>query len=84
MRSILELRGEKARLLGYRDFADLVLEDRMAHAGDRAQRFLEDLRHKTQAYFRERKCRFTGLLREIGTAALGYRLLRGKTTRRAV
>jgi oligopeptidase A len=51
MRSILELRGEKAHLLGYRDFADLVLEDRMAHAGDRAQEFLEDLRHKTEAYF---------------------------------
>src|SRR5580698_2997219 len=51
MRSILELRGDKARLLGYRDFADLVLEDRMAHAGDRAQQFLEDLRHKTEAYF---------------------------------
>ena len=51
MRSILELRGEKARLLGYRDFADLVLEDRMAHGGDRARQFLEDLRHKTEAYF---------------------------------
>ncbi len=51
MRAILELRGEKARLLGYRDFADLVLEDRMAHAGDRAQQFLEDLRHKTEAHF---------------------------------
>lgn len=51
MRSILELRGEKARLLGYRDFADLVLEDRMAHAGDRAKQFLEDLRHKTEAAF---------------------------------
>ena len=51
MRSILELRGEKARLLGYRDFADLVLEDRMAHAGDRAQQFLEDLRYKTEGYF---------------------------------
>jgi oligopeptidase A len=51
LRSILELRGEKARLLGYRDFADLVLEDRMAHAGDRAQQFLEDLRHKTEVFF---------------------------------
>jgi len=52
MRSILELRGVKARLLGYRDFADLVLEDRMAHAGDRAQKFLEDLRRKTEAHFK--------------------------------
>ena len=51
MRRILELRGEKARLLGYRDFADLVLEDRMAHAGDRAQRFLEDLKQKTEPRF---------------------------------
>jgi oligopeptidase A len=51
LRSVLELRGEKARLLGYRDFADLVLEDRMAHAGGRAQQFLEDLRHKTEVYF---------------------------------
>ncbi len=51
LKSILELRHEKARLLGYRDFADLVLEDRMAHAGDRAQQFLEDLRHKTEKYF---------------------------------
>lgn len=48
---ILELRREKARLLGYRDFADLVLEDRMAHTGARAQEFLEDLRGKTEARF---------------------------------
>ena len=36
---ILGLRNEKARLLGFRDFADLVLDDRMAHTGDRAQAF---------------------------------------------
>ena len=50
---ILELRREKARLLGYRDFADLVLEDRMVHTGSRAQEFLDDLRRKTEAKFRQ-------------------------------
>jgi oligopeptidase A len=49
---ILELRREKAHLLGFRDFADLVLEDRMAHTGDRALGFLEDLKLKTQDRFR--------------------------------
>jgi oligopeptidase A len=48
---ILELRREKANLLGYRDFADLVLEDRMAHTGERAQEFLVDLQKKTEAHF---------------------------------
>jgi oligopeptidase A len=50
---ILELRKEKAQLLGFRDFSDLVLEDRMAHTGARAQQFLEDLRAKTEPRFRE-------------------------------
>jgi len=50
--SILELRREKARLLGFADFADLVLEDRMAHTGARAQEFLDRLRAKTEASFR--------------------------------
>jgi oligopeptidase A len=48
---ILKLRRKKANLLGYRDFADLVLEDRMAHTGQRAQSFLEDLRVKTEPFF---------------------------------
>jgi len=50
---ILELRQEKARLLGFRDFADLVLDDRMAHTGDTAQKFLNDLRLLTEPRFRE-------------------------------
>ncbi|HEY4364640.1 MAG TPA: M3 family metallopeptidase [Bryobacteraceae bacterium] len=50
---ILELRREKARLLGFRDFSDLVLEDRMAHKGATAQAFLEDLRQKTEPRFLE-------------------------------
>ena len=50
---ILELRREKASLLGYRDFADLVLEDRMAHTGARAQQFLSDLKQKTEGHFQK-------------------------------
>jgi oligopeptidase A len=51
---ILQLRQAKARLLGYADFADLVLEDRMAHEGGSAEAFLEDLRDKTlEAFQRE-------------------------------
>jgi oligopeptidase A len=50
---ILELRREKAALLGFANFADLVLEDRMAHTGDRAVTFLEDLKSKTERRFHE-------------------------------
>jgi len=50
---ILALRAEKARLLGFRDFADFVLEDRMARQGARALAFLEDLKAKTEARFRQ-------------------------------
>ncbi len=50
---ILELRREKAQLLGFANFADLVLEDRMAHTGVRALGFLEDLKTKTERRFRE-------------------------------
>ena len=48
---ILELRREKAKLLGYRDFADLVLEDRMAHNGRHATAFLQELKAKTEKRF---------------------------------
>jgi oligopeptidase A len=50
---ILELRREKAELLGYGDYADLVLEDRMAHSGAHALGFLEDLKAKTERRFAE-------------------------------
>jgi oligopeptidase A len=51
MLRILALRREKANLLGYRDFADLVLQDRMAKEGKRAQDFIADLRVKTEDAF---------------------------------
>ncbi len=50
---ILELRREKAKLLGFASFADLVIEDRMAHSGERAQKFLAELKIKTEARFRD-------------------------------
>jgi oligopeptidase A len=51
IRDILRLRQEKAVLLGYGNFADLVLEDRMAHNGKRAMEFLAGLQEKTEARF---------------------------------
>lgn len=48
---ILALRAEKAKLLGKADFADLVLEDRMAQRGAKAEAFLQDLAERTRAAF---------------------------------
>lgn len=48
---ILELRREKAKLLGYPDFVDLVLHDRMAQQGERAHSFVVDLESRTQRAF---------------------------------
>jgi oligopeptidase A len=48
---IVRLRREKAALLGYGDFADLVLDDRMAHTGTRAKEFLAELEARSRAAF---------------------------------
>jgi oligopeptidase A len=48
---ILELRQEKAKLLGFQHFADMVLVDRMAKTGATAERFLTELKQKTEAFF---------------------------------
>jgi oligopeptidase A len=48
---ILELRKEKANLLGFKDFADFQLDDRMAKKGADAQKFIDELRERTQAAF---------------------------------
>lgn len=48
---IVRLRREKAALLGYGDFADLVLDDRMAHTGARAKEFLAELEARSRAAF---------------------------------
>lgn len=52
---ILELRRQKAALLGYRDFADFVMVDRMAKTGENAARFIAELTEQSEPSFeRER------------------------------
>ena len=51
MKRILELRRERALLLGYRNFADLQADDRMAKSGDRVREFLATLERKTRPAF---------------------------------
>jgi oligopeptidase A len=53
IQQILTLRNEKARLLGKENFADLVLERRMAKTGAAALAFGEDLFQRTKAAFDE-------------------------------
>ncbi|HZZ19100.1 MAG TPA: M3 family metallopeptidase [Opitutaceae bacterium] len=54
--SILKLRTEKAKLLGKKHFADLVLSRRMAKTGDKALSFIEDMRRRCAGAF-QRECR---------------------------
>ena len=62
---ILELRQEKAALLGFGSFADLVLEDRMAHTGAAARRFLAVLHEKTDPFFARENEELLAFRREI-------------------
>jgi len=50
---ILSLRQEKAKLLGFANFSDLVLERRMAKNGNTAIKFTEDLHAKINDAFRD-------------------------------
>ncbi|MGZ3475445.1 MAG: M3 family metallopeptidase [Polyangiales bacterium] len=67
VKRILELRREKAKLLGFQHFADLVLEDRMAKNGEAARTFVKTLHEKSQAAFAHEN---EELLKFAGVAAL--------------
>jgi len=62
---ILELRRAKAKLLGYRDFSDLVTEDRMAKEGAKAEAFIDNLREKTLGAFGRENDELQSFRREI-------------------
>jgi oligopeptidase A len=65
VRRILELRREKARLLGYQHFVDLVLDERMAGNGERARSFLDDLRERSSTAFAREQEELRAFRREL-------------------
>jgi oligopeptidase A len=62
---VLRLRHEKAKMLGYKSFADLVLEDRMAHDGATARNFVRDLETRSKAHFAREAAELLAFRREI-------------------
>ena len=48
---IIELRDRKAKLLGYKSFADYKTETQMTKTGDNALHFIEDLRDRSYSKF---------------------------------
>lgn len=61
---ILKLRREQARILGFRDFADYVLEDRMAGGGERALTFERDLEERVRPFFDRENAELEAFYRE--------------------
>jgi oligopeptidase A len=65
---ILELRREKARLLGFRDFADFVLEERMAKRGEVAVDFVRDLSERSEPFFARERAELDAFRAQLGVA----------------
>jgi oligopeptidase A len=53
IRQIINLRQEKAEILGKDNFADAVLARRMAKNGENADQFISELREKTAPFFQK-------------------------------
>lgn len=61
---ILSLRAQKAKLLGFSDFSDLVLADRMAKNGSAAQEFIQRLREHIEPHFKQENKALQDFVRE--------------------
>jgi len=65
IRQILALRAEKAQLLGFKSFADLNLEDRMAKTGAAARAFVAELHLATEPAFQRENEELRAFRREL-------------------
>jgi oligopeptidase A len=65
LREILRLRRKKANLLGYKTFADLVLEDRMAKSGEKARTFVQTLTARSTPFFAKENDELRAYKREL-------------------
>jgi oligopeptidase A len=63
---LLKLRQDRARLLGFKDFADLVTDDRMAKDGRSAQQFIADLTEKSVPAFEREKSELAEFAASLG------------------
>jgi oligopeptidase A len=64
-RRILELRRDKARLLGFASFADLVCDDRMAKNGQAARALVRTLRERARPHFERENQDLAAFRREL-------------------
>ena len=79
LEKILQLRREKARLLGFRDFAEFALQERMAKNGERALEFVRELQSQTETAFRvenqeleQFRCRTAGETQRLAPWEIAY------------
>ncbi len=66
VREILALRDEKAKLLGFADFADFATARRMAKSGGNARHFVEDMRSRIDKFFKKETKELVAFARERG------------------
>ncbi len=68
IREILALRDEKAKLLGFANFADYATSRRMAKSGENARRFVEDMRARVGKFFEKENAELVAFARSRGDA----------------